>query len=98
MSNPAVPFYVYENLKKITETPEKIKSKSNEDLHISFDRESVAYRSEKLDKSINDYKVKMAKENNFRERMIKELLLENENISKKLLKNSGKFRCEMKFN
>lgn len=95
MSNPIVPFYVYENIKKATEDPKlntnaKIKSKSNEDLHVAFERDNFAYKSAKTDKPISDYKIKIAKENKLRERMIKELLLENENISKKLLKSSGK--------
>lgn len=95
MSNPIVPFYVYDNIKKATENPElmKKKSKSDEDLHVAFERDSIAYKSAKTkpDKSIGDYKVKVAKENQFRERMIKELLLENENISQKLLKSSGDY-------
>lgn len=100
MSNPVVPFYVYENIKQIAEKPElnsstKLKSKSNEDLHVAFERNKIAYKSakpskSKMEKSISDYKVKIAKENLLRERMIKELLLENENISQKLLKSSSK--------
>lgn len=88
MSNP---FYVYdEHLERITNNSElssrKVKSKSDEDLHATFERE---HPKSIIDKSINDYKVKIAKENMLRERMIKELLLENENISKQLLKSSG---------
>lgn len=93
MSNPIVPFYVYENIKKVTETAgSRMKSKSNEDLHAAFERDNVAYKSSKVGKPISDYKVKIAKENMLRERMIKELLLENESISKKLMKSSGKFK------
>lgn len=101
MSNPIVPFYVYENIKQATENSElnvdtKKKSRSNEDLYSAFERDNIAYKSAKTkaDKSISDYKVKIAKENKLREQMIKELLLENENISKKLLKSSGKYKMK----
>lgn len=93
----SVPFYVYANIKKATETSAptfaKIKSKSNEDLTAPFERDNAAYKSakpaRKPDKSMRDYNVKVAKENLLRERTIKELLLENEAISKKLLDSTG---------
>lgn len=76
MSN-FVPYYVYENIKKVTEgddKDEKFRSRSTEDL----------YHDEQLEKSIKSYKMKIAKEDQLRQQMIRELLLQNADISERM--------------
>lgn len=84
MSN-YVPYYVYENIRKATEADESLgainKAKSSEDIYYLPRRNS---KQDPKGKHLTEYMYKVDQENRLRERIINELLNENERITERL--------------
>ncbi|KAK4874619.1 hypothetical protein RN001_013979 [Aquatica leii] len=88
-----VPFYVYSNIRKATE-PDltknlSTKSKSSEDIYdfnfkFGANRQTSYVQLSTIDKQLSEYKIRVDQENRLREKIINELLTENERITERL--------------
>ncbi|XP_031353180.1 protein KIAA0556-like isoform X2 [Photinus pyralis] len=88
-----VPFYVYSNIQKATESCMfnnrglASKSKSSEDIYDFNAKNSI-------ERQLSEYKLRVNQENLLREKIINELLTENERITERLKQRSYKKKSE----
>ncbi|KAK5641219.1 hypothetical protein RI129_009766 [Pyrocoelia pectoralis] len=94
-----VPFYVYSNIQKATESylfnnrNLANKSKSSEDIY-DFNTKCSDKELNNIERQLSEYKLRVNQENLLREKIINELLTENERITERLKQRSYKKKCD----